>query len=134
MGLIDTAKEAVKLVDQANNLDLYKRLVDLQLEAVEMVEQLKIKDEKIKQLEEALSLQGKLVYRDSAYYLVAKEGHFDDGPFCTKCWDVDHIKCRFVRAPETDEGREWVQCQRCKLPFRSEQITKDIRSLDSPDL
>ncbi len=69
MGLIDTAKEAVKLVDQANNLDLYKRLVDLQLEAVEMVEQLKIKDEKIKQLEEALSLQGKLVYRDSAYYL-----------------------------------------------------------------
>lgn len=62
MGLIDTAKEALELVDQVKNVELYRRLVDLEREAMEFTEVLKSKDEIISQLEEALALKGNLIW------------------------------------------------------------------------
>jgi hypothetical protein len=117
MGLIDAARDAIKLVDKANNLDLYKRLVDLQVEAVELTEQLKGKDERIAHLEDALLLKGKLVCKGSVYFVVDDGGNFTDGPFCTKCFDVDHNKCRIV--PRGRIANPDVWCLRCKVPFTS---------------
>lgn len=117
MGLIDTAKEALELVDQVKNVDLYRRLVDLQREAMEFTEQLKNKEEMIKQLDEALALKGKLICKGSVYFIADETGEFIDGPFCTKCFDVDHNKCRIVAYGRIDNPE--VQCLKCKVTFES---------------
>ena len=117
MGLIDTAKEALELVDQVKNVDLYKRLVDLQHEAIEFTEQLKSKDKMIEQLEDALALKGKLVCKGSVYFIADEAGESIEGPFCTRCFDVDHIKCRIVACGRIDNPD--VQCLKCKVPFQS---------------
>jgi len=117
MGLIDTAKEALELVDQVKNVDLYRRLVDLQREAMEFTEQLKNKDEMIKQLKEALALKGKLICKGSVYFIADETGDFIDGPFCTRCFDVDHNKCRIVARGSTNNPA--VQCLKCKVTFES---------------
>jgi hypothetical protein len=80
MGIIDNAKEAVKLVQQIDNIELYRKILDLHSEAIELTEQLKKKNEMIAQLQNALELKGKLVYKNSAYYLEDEIGK-DRWPF-----------------------------------------------------
>ena len=126
MGLIDTAKEALELVDQVKNVELYRRLVDLEREAMEFTEVLKSKDEIISQLEEALALKGNLICKGSVYFIADESGDLVDGPFCTKCFDIDHNKCRVVPRGRIDNPA--VQCLKCKVTFESWPAIKFLRS------
>ena len=123
MGIIENAKEAVKLVQKIDNIDLYRRILDLQAEAIELTEELKRKDEIIAQLKDALYLKGKFIYKDSAYYITDENGKIVDGPFCTKCFDVDHVKCRLV--PENIGPQ--VICPKCGVSFASKPIYSYLR-------
>ena len=117
MGIIENAEEAVKLVQEIDNLELYRKLVDLQNEAMELSEKLREKDKRIAQLEDVLSIKGKMVLKDMAYYMQDENGKLVDGPFCTKCFDVDHVLCRIVPAIGG-----MVRCQKCKVSFRNMNI------------
>lgn len=123
MGIIENAKDAVKLVQQIDNIELYRKILDLQAEAIELTERLKQKDEIISQLKDALDLKGKLVCKDSAYYITDENGKITDGPFCTKCFDVDHLKCRLV--PDNKEPQ--VICPNCKVAFSSKPVYDFLR-------
>lgn len=123
MGIIENAKEAVKLVQQIDNIDLYRKILDLQSEAIELTEELKKKDEIIAQLKDALDLKGKFIYRDSAYYITDENEKIIDGPFCTKCFDVDHVKCRLV----SDNKEPQVICPNCKVSFSSKPLYHYLR-------
>jgi len=123
MGIIENAKEAVKLVKQIDNIDLYRRILDLQGEAIELIEELKKKEEIIAQLKGALDLKGKLVCKDSAYYIADESGKITDGPFCTKCFDVDHLKCRLI----ADNKEPQVICPKCKVSFSSKPLYHYLR-------
>ena len=123
MGIIENAKEAVKLVQQIGNIDLYRRILDLRGEAIELTEELKKKDEIIAQLKDALDLKGKFIYKDSAYYITDENDKIIDGPFCTKCFDVDHIKCRLV--PENIGPQ--VICPNCRVSFASKPLYSYLR-------
>ncbi len=61
MGMIEDIKEAVKIVQQIDNMELYRKLLDLQVEALDLSEQLKNKDKKIDELEKAFELKGKIM-------------------------------------------------------------------------
>jgi hypothetical protein len=39
MGILDTAKEAVQLVQKIDNLELYKTILDLQSDALKVMEE-----------------------------------------------------------------------------------------------
>lgn len=129
MAIIENIKEAVSLARKIDNMDLYRALLDSQGEVVDMMEDLRKKDDKIQQLEKALEIKGKLVINKSAYYLIDDSGNPIDGPFCTKCFDVDHIFCRLVRV-RTKQYRFAVQCQRCKEPFEDNTAERFSRNLN----
>ena len=118
MGIIEDVKEAVKLSQQVNNVDLYRKLVDLQLEVMELTEKLKQKDTAISQLNKTLALKEKLICINSAYYEADTDGKPFDGPFCTKCFDVDGKVCRLLR-DEKGASNEAVFCPNCKASFPS---------------
>ena len=123
MGIIEDAKEAVKLVQQIDNIELYRKILDLQGEAIELTEEIKKKDETISKLKDALDLKGRLTCKDSAYYLTNDNGKIIGGPFCTKCFDVDHLKCRLV--PDNKEPQ--VICPKCKVSFSSKPLYHYLR-------
>lgn len=116
MGLIEDAKEAVKLVQKIDNIELYRKILDLQSEAMELMEELREKDEIINKLKSTLSLKGKLICEHSAYWLKNDKNEVVDGPFCTRCFDVENIQCRFVTGPP-EKYRAVIQCPNCKIQF-----------------
>ncbi len=119
MGIMDKAIAVAGLVKAADNPDLVKAYLDLQSDVYKLWEDLKEKDKTIGRLQEALSLKGKLVCKGSAYFLADEKGGFADGPFCAKCFDVDHNKCRLI--PMGSVSGAQVQCPKCKVPIRSTQ-------------
>lgn len=118
MGIIENIKGVADIVRGAGNMDLYRRILDLQAEALDLTARLRERDQKIEQLEEAFALKGTLKLLHHVYYVADADGNLVDGPFCTKCYDVDKTKCRMVPM-----GGGQVQCQRCKLPFRNHGLT-----------
>jgi hypothetical protein len=114
MGILDTLKDAVTVVQKAGNIELYKLVLDLQREALEMVEELRTKEAHIHKLEAALELRGKMVFRGSVYYQSDEQDNLVDGPFCPKCFDVDGLQCRVIRSPRMIDG---IECLKCRNPF-----------------
>lgn len=123
MGLFDTAKSLGEIAQKLGDLDLRQKLLDVQSEALDLMAQLKEKDERIELLEKALVLKGKMITKDSAYYIAEEDGKITDGPFCTKCFDVDHLKCRLV----ADNKEPQIICPNCKVSFSSKPVYDFLR-------
>lgn len=115
-GLFETTTKVAKLITALDNQELANNYIELQNMILEINQQTQQKDEKIKQLEEALAFKNKLVVKDQAYFTVGKDGEIEDGPFCTKCFDRDGKKCRLVI--DGNDTRS-VKCLHCKLPIHS---------------
>lgn len=122
MGIIENVKEAAKLVQQIDNIELYRKILDLQSEAMELIEKLKRKDEEVLRLRKALELKGKLIYKNNAYFFEDENGN-KEGPFCTKCFDVDKVQCRLV--PDT-KGYQ-VICPNCKVSSDNKPLYYHLR-------
>ena len=102
MGVIDTAKEAVQLVQKIDNIELYRTILNLQADALKMVEDNGKLRDRIKELEAAFAIQGTLVFEDNHYFVVKE--NIKDGPYCTLCWDNDR---RLVRKHKDDHDWWW---------------------------
>ena len=103
MGVIDTAKEAVQLVQKIDNIELYRKILDLYADAQKMVQDNGKLRDRIKELETALAIKDTLVFEDNHYFVV-KDGT-KDGPYCTLCWDTDR---KLVRKHKDDH--DWWRC------------------------
>lgn len=132
MGAIETAKEITGLVLKYNDVDLTRRIVVLEAEVRGLIQLIAEKDEAVEQLKKAVQLKGKMVCEHSAYYQVDEQGNTIAGPFCTDCFDNEYATHRLLPAarPKDKGGRdwEWVQCPKCKLPFRSKHTGKYLQT------
>jgi hypothetical protein len=118
MGIVENVKEVVSLCQKIDNLDLYRKLLDLQADVNELAFQLREKDKTIEQLKEAFSIKEKMICKSSAYFTIDENNNIIDGPFCTRCFDSeDHKICRLVPVGRRDNPE--VQCQKCKVKFVS---------------
>ncbi len=97
MGLIETTKEVVGLLQQIDNLELYRRMIELQQQAYALVDENRV-------LKERLATRDELTFRKNAYW----RGEAD-GPFCSPCWDS---KSTLIRL-HVRQGYQ-PQCPSCK--------------------
>jgi hypothetical protein len=102
MGVLDTAKEAVQLVQKIDNIELYRQILDLQSEALKVVEENGKLKEQVKSLEEAWIIKDSLVFENNGYFVM--KGGEKDGPYCTLCWDTDR---KLVRMHKDEHGWWW---------------------------
>jgi hypothetical protein len=107
MSIYQAAKDALKIARQLGNVELQQQLLDLQAQALELQEEnAGLRREKA-ELEEQLALQGELLPDEGIYWRV--EGQTRDGPFCSRCWDVEG---RLVRLHVAGlDG--WFRCPGC---------------------
>ena len=87
MSIIDDIKSIAKTIQQADNIELYQKILNVQGEALEVVEQNnKLRDEN-RELKEKLKIKENLKHERNSYWLES-DGK-NDGPFCSRCCDVD---------------------------------------------
>ena len=107
MGVIETIKDAVKLAQKLGNVEIAQALIDTQQAALDLMGENQSLRGEVARLKEALELQGTVKYNGGAYW---SENGDRDGPFCTKCWEVDG---KLVRMKHTED--QWFKCPNCKI-------------------
>ncbi len=90
MGLLDQFKTVVEVVQKADNIDLYRKVLDLQKEALDLVAENQALRQKVRELETAQKTAEGLIFDDNelAYFQKLPEGQ-REGPFCALCRDRD---------------------------------------------
>ncbi len=111
MGMIDAIKDAATLVQKADNIDLYRVLLQVQQEALNLVQEKSLLvEENIRLREQVRDLQAKagarasLVRRDGMYFA---EG--DRDPFCPHCWETEQMQVHLARY----QNQPGYFCRKC---------------------
>jgi len=87
VSIIDDIKSIAKTIQQVDNIELYQKILNVEAEALEVIEDnSKLRDEN-RELKEKLKIKENLKYENNAYWLESESKK--DGPFCSCCWDVD---------------------------------------------
>lgn len=107
MGLYDAFKEVLSVAQKADNVDLYKQLLDLSAQALELqAENARLKEE-LSNLNKKKDIESRIIRHQESYL------SFQDDDlnlcYCTKCWDVDEKLVQLQCDPETG-GFSCPQC------------------------
>lgn len=109
--LKELLKDAKNFATGANDLQLKGVLLDIQDAVYELQDENRELRLKVEELENNNILGSEIEFKSGAYY------RNEDGPFCTKCWDVDNKLVRLSTLPR-DFGRMGTHtCANCENPF-----------------
>lgn len=107
MGLFDTIKDLKALAVGVENIDLISKLMDVQIQAYEILDENRELRLKLEELERAEEMTLNLSYEGDLYYRIDD----NSGPYCSKCWDVDKL---LVRVPIHNYSDGWKGiCKNC---------------------
>lgn len=87
MSIVDNIKDVANIVRKADNIDLYRQILDLQQEALELVEENNNLKTELQEIRKSTDIQEKLVFEDNSYFI--RDEYRNDGPYCTTCWDYE---------------------------------------------
>lgn len=108
MNIIDNAKDIADLIRKIGNVELYRKIVDLQGEIVSLsTEKLRCEQENAA-LRERLELKGAMKFRFPYYY---QDG--DQNPYCRVCWETKGIAVHLDHGEPWNPGNTQRLCQSC---------------------
>ena len=109
MGLYEGIKDVAKVVQQADNIELYRQLLDLSAQALDMQAEIARLKEENADLKKKRNITDKIVRHLEPYITLA-----DEEPallYCSHCWDVDghivQLNC--------DESSGKFRCPHCQM-------------------
>lgn len=105
MSIIENVKEIAGLIKKAGDIELYRKLVELEGDIIELTRHNRDLEEKCRHLEDQLAFKSKLTFKSPFYFA---EG--DDTPYCPKCWEVSKIAIHLRRAFPA----RILVCENCK--------------------
>lgn len=108
MAIFDELKSVAKTLREADKIEQYQQILDVQERLLEM--QKRIADLEVENgvLKEKLKIKEGLIFERNAYWL--PEGDKKDGPFCSKCKDGED---KLVRMRVGDYTFGWAHCPNC---------------------
>ncbi len=104
MGLVDTLKDVVILVQKTDNIELVKHVLSLQSQVLEMQDENRRQREQVAQLTQMLDFAKQLRF-EAPFYVAAD----DKTPFCARCWEADR---RAIHLKGDWKGKKW-ECFKC---------------------
>ena len=115
MSIISDVKEIVELIKKIDDAELFRKIVKLEGEVIELTKE-------TRELQEKLKIQDELNWDGRIYWLIKKDGS-KDGPFCQVCKDRDEKLTRLQSAVD-----KW-HCLICKSFFAkiATEITDEER-------
>lgn len=109
MGLYEAVKDVAKLAQQADNIDLYRRLLDLSAQALDMQDEIsKLKEENAR-LKRKQDLSSSIQRHKESF--ITLEGEEPMLRYCSHCWDADEKLVQLL----CDEDTGSFECPHCKV-------------------
>lgn len=109
MGLYEAVKDVAKLAQQADNIDLYRRLLDLSAQALDMQDEIsKLKEENAR-LKRKQDLSSSIQRHKESF--ITLEGEEPMLRYCSHCWDADEKLVQLL----CDEDAGSFGCPHCKV-------------------
>jgi len=110
MGLYDGIKDAISIAQKADNIELYRQLLDLGHEALEMQAEITRLREENESLKKKNDLEERIIMHKENYITLRNDT--EDIHYCPNCWGLNHILI-----PKTDRGcfeceRKWREANR----------------------
>ena len=109
MGLYDGIKDVAKVLQKADNVDLYKQLLDLGAQALELQNEAGKLQTENTSLKKELEIKDDIV-RYEEYLFVTRESDEAKIKYCSRCWDAERkliqVDCYY------DAGR--FKCPHCE--------------------
>lgn len=93
MAIFDELKTIGKILQEAGKIEQYQQILETQEKLLEMQKKIIDLENENQKLKEQLDIKDNLIYKEELYWL--KNGSYEDGPFCSRCWDVNK---KLVRA------------------------------------
>jgi hypothetical protein len=108
MGIVENMKDAADLAKKVGDIELYRKIVHLEGEVIELTREKRQAEQKIEELESKLALTGE-VFRERGFaYRVG-----DREACCSRCWDADRKLIHIVEMFIDKRGRV-AGCPQCK--------------------
>ena len=113
--IMNMAREAVTMANEAGNIELAQKVLDLQSEANLIQEELSNLKEENRRLRDASDIDSKLIMKRGVYFLEDDSVHESRrGPFCTQCWAM---KQKLVPLEVIAEDEACYDCHTCDARF-----------------
>jgi hypothetical protein len=113
MGVVENMKDVADIVKKFNDIDLNRRILDLENEVLDLARAKRRGEEKIEELERTLKFKGDLKFKEPYYWL---EG--DDVPFCPNCWEKEPEPIHVVHQ-WSEHGETRRDCPNCKTGYKT---------------
>jgi hypothetical protein len=112
MGAVENMKEVAELVKKYNDIELNRRILNLENEVLDLSREKRRAEEKIEDLERTLKFAKDLSLRQGFYWL---EG--DANPFCLGCWDAKRMAIHVKRLAFVKDGNRY-ECPHCRTLYK----------------
>jgi hypothetical protein len=112
MTIVENVKEVADLVKKYNDIDLNRRILNLENEVLDLTRDKRRADNKIEELEEALKFKEKLTYKTPFFWL---EGEAE--PYCSPCWSTKRQAVHVIEAAVAGSKRTEKMCPSCKTIY-----------------
>lgn len=109
MGAVENIKEIADLIKKIGDIDLYRKIVELEQEVFELSRQNRIYQNEIDDLRKLLNLKQKIKHVGQVYYVEE-----DPDPHCPRCWEVSNILVHLTESASPSFGH----CPSCNKSFR----------------
>jgi len=112
MSIIDNVKEILSIVQKLDDIELYRKIVELEGEIIELTREKREVEEKLAQIQRSQEIIEKLKF-DSPFYTT------DEGPelYCARCVEADRRAIHLVNTGDHKLRRRIWECPHCKTRY-----------------
>lgn len=90
--ITSTLSTAAKVLKEMDKLELYEQVTNARTQLFDLNNELMDKNARIRQLEESLAIQPRLVFNRCAYYeWLSEKGAYSKDAYCSHCWEAEHL-------------------------------------------
>lgn len=115
MSVISNVKEIADLIKKLGDVELYRKIIKLEGEIIELTRNKHTLDERVQELTHTLTVKEKMTFREPFLYQ-----EDDPVPFCPRCWETDNASVHMVNEGATYAGDSHV-CPNCKTDIINRQ-------------
>ena len=112
MSIVDNAKEIAALVQKLGNIDLYRKIVDLEAEIIELTRQKREVEDKLAEIQRGGEIIGRLRF-DSPFYVNTDGSEL----YCARCIEADRRAIHVAKTGELELRRRVYLCPHCKAKY-----------------
>lgn len=109
MSILSNAKEIADLVKQLGDIELYRKIVELEGEIIDLTRSNREMEDQIEGLRSQLRKTSEMNFRPPFYFI-----DYDSTPYCARCWEVDGLQVHLTDTKTM--GSPW-KCASCHAAY-----------------